>query len=76
MGNAKFTDCKFGEGNGYAYCRPYAPTEFIGCEFGEGYQMDPRAAVTFKDCTIGGVALTADNLSTLVISNIANATVK
>lgn len=76
LGNAKFTDCKFGEGNGYAYCRPYAPTEFIGCEFEEGYKMDPRAAVTFKDCTIGGVALTADNLSTLVISNIANATVK
>jgi len=76
LGEAEFIDCYFGEGNGYAFCRPYAPTSFVGCEFEVGYKMDPRAAVTFKDCTIGGVALTADNLSTLVYTNTANATVK
>ncbi len=76
LGSATFTNCNFGEGNGYAYCRPYAPTEFVGCDFEAGYQLDARAAVTFENCTIGGVALTADNLATLVTSNIANATVK
>ncbi len=76
LGKAEFVDCNFGEGNGYAYCRPYAPTTFIGCEFEAGYQMDARAAVTFENCKLGGVALTADNLATLVTSNTANATVK
>ena len=76
LGNAKFVDCYFGEGSGYAFCRPFAPTEFIGCEFEAGYVMDPRAAVTFENCTIGDVALTAENLATLVTSNIDNATVK
>ena len=67
----------FGEGSGYAFCRPYARTEFVGCNFEAGYRVDPRAAVTFENCTIGGVALTADNLATLVTSGtIANATVK
>ncbi len=76
IGTASFTDCSFGEGSGYAYCRPYAPTTFVGCDFEAGYVFDARAAVTFENCTIGGVALTAENLSTLVIYNIANATVK
>lgn len=76
LGTATFVDCSFGEGSGYAFCRPYAPTNFIGCDFEAGYEMDPRAAVTFENCTIDGVALTADNLATLVTSNIANATVK
>lgn len=76
LGNAKFTDCYFGSGNGYSYCRPYAPTEFVGCEFEAGFQVDPRAAVTFENCKLDGVALTAENLATLVISNISNATVK
>ena len=66
LGNAKFTDCYFGKGNGYSYCRPYAPTEFVGCEFEAGFTLDPRAAVTFENCTLAGVALTADNISTLV----------
>ncbi len=75
LGEAEFVGCNFGKGNGYAYCRPYAPTSFVGCEFEAGYTVDPRAAVTFENCTIDGVALTADNLSTLV-TNPANATVK
>ncbi len=75
LGDAKFVNCNFGEGNGYAYCRPYATTAFVGCDFEAGFQMDARAAVTFENCTIGGQPLTAENLSTLVTSNIANATV-
>ena len=75
LGNAKFTDCYFGKGNGYSYCRPYAPTEFVGCEFEAGYRIDPRAAVTFENCTFGGVALTNANVADLV-TNTANATVK
>jgi len=66
IGNVEFYNCYFGEGNGYAYCRPYAPTEFVGCEFEADYIFEPCAAVTFENCTIGGVALTAENVGTLV----------
>ena len=76
IGDVSFVDCSFGEGQGYAFCRPYAPTAFVGCDFEAGFVIDARAAVTFENCTIGGVALTADNLSTLVTSNISNAMVK
>lgn len=76
LGEAEFINCSFGEGNGYAFCRPYAPTKFVNCVFEAGYQVDPRAAVTFENCYIGGVLITADNLGTLVTSNIANASVK
>lgn len=75
LGDAKFVNCSFNEGNGYAYCRAYAPTEFVGCDFQAGYTLDPRAAVTLENCTIGGKPLTAENLTTLV-TNTANATVK
>ena len=68
LGEAKFVNCNFNEGNGYAFCRPYAPTEFVGCDFAAGYRLDARAAVTFENCTIGGEPLTADNLATLVTS--------
>ena len=72
-----YTNCKFGEGNGYAFCRPYGTTAFVGCAFEAGFQVDAIGAITFENCTFGGVALTADNLSTLVTSDtIANATVK
>ena len=75
LGEATFTDCSFGEGNGYAYCRPYAPTEFVGCEFETGYTVDPRAAVTFENCTLNGVAITTTNIGSLV-TDTANVTVK
>ena len=72
-----YTNCKFGKGNGYAFCRPYGTTAFVGCAFEAGFQVDAIGAITFENCTFGGVALTADNLSTLVTSDtIANATVK
>lgn len=75
IGEVSFTDCSFGRGNGYAYCRPYAPTTFVGCDFEAGYKIDARAAVTFENCTFGGVALTAANVAELVTGNTANATV-
>ncbi|MBQ3248656.1 MAG: hypothetical protein IJB03_03225, partial [Alistipes sp.] len=75
LGNAKFVNCYFGYGNGYSYCRPYAPTEFVGCEFEAGLRIDNRADVTFENCTLDGVALTQENIGELV-SNSAKATVK
>ena len=70
-----YTNCKFGKGNGYATCRPYGPTSFVGCNFEAGFQVEAIGKITFENCTIGGVALTADNLATLVTYNTANATV-
>ena len=76
IGEVKFDTCTFGAGNGNNFSRPYAPTQYVNCTFEAGHQMDPRAAVTFENCTIGGVALTVENLATLVTYNIANASVK
>ena len=76
IGAVKFDGCSFGEGKGYAFCRPYAATEFVNCDFAAGYKIDAQAAVTFENCTLNGEALTSANLSTLVTGNIANATVK
>ena len=73
IGEVKFTDCSFGEGNGYAFCRPYAPTTFVRCEFSKGYEVDARGVSTFDNCTLNGVAVTAENIATLVTGNIANA---
>ena len=66
IGSAKFENCTFGEGNGYAFCRPYAPTTFVGCEFEEGYKVDPKATVTFENCKLNGIAITAENVAELV----------
>ena len=73
-----FTNCQFGKGTGgyqYAFCRPYNYTEFIGCNFEEGFVVDPIGAVVFENCTINGVAITAENVSQLVTST-NNVTVK
>ena len=52
IGEVKFENCSFGKGNGYAFCRPYAPTEFVNCTFCPGYSVDEtQAEVTFTDCT-------------------------
>lgn len=66
IGDVKFTNCKFGEGAGYAYCRPYATTEFVDCDFEEGFKIDPCATITFKNCRLNGVELNAENLAILV----------
>ncbi|MBR5279767.1 MAG: SipW-dependent-type signal peptide-containing protein [Clostridia bacterium] len=77
IGTVKFENCNFGLGSGYKFCRPYASTEFVNCNFtAAGYEMDPRAAVTLEGCTFNGAPVTAENLTTLVTSNSQNATVK
>ena len=76
IGAVKFVDCSFGEGQGYAFCRPFSPTTFVGCEFAEGFKLDAQAAVTLEKCTLNGVALTASNLSQLVVGGASNVTVK
>jgi hypothetical protein len=75
VATATFNGCSFGKGNGYAFLRPYAPTTFVGCDFKAGYKVDPLAAVTFENCTLDGVLITAENVSKLVTST-ANVTVK
>ena len=75
IGEVKFTNCNFGEGQGYAFCRPYAPTEFVGCEFEAGFTVDPVVAVTFENCTLDGVAITAANIADLV-TDTAKVTIK
>ena len=71
-----YTNCNFGEGSGYAYCRPYGPTTFKNCAFEAGFAVEAIGEVTSENCTIGGEPLTAENLDTLVVGGIANATVK
>ncbi len=69
-----FTACKFSQGSGYAYCRPYNEASFVNCEFETGYTLEARARVTLESCTIGGVALTTENLENLTKSS--NVTIK
>ena len=66
-----FEDCTFGEGSGYAYCRPYQPTTFTGCDFNEGFELDTTptqtadGALKFNGCTYAGEALSAENAAPL-----------
>ncbi len=76
LGDAIFYDCSFNEGNGYAFCRPYAPTQFINCKFEEGFRVDARGKVVLENCYLGDTLITADNIGTLVVSNTANASVR
>ena len=75
IGDVYFEGCSFGKGAGYKFCRPYAPTTFVKCDFCEGYEIDARAEVAFIGCTFNGAALTAENLATLVTGNTGNAAI-
>ncbi|MBR4068701.1 MAG: SipW-dependent-type signal peptide-containing protein [Clostridia bacterium] len=66
LGDAIFYDCSFGEGSGYAYCRPYAPTQFINCDFEAGFTVDPVADIVMENCRLDGVEITGANLDQLV----------
>ena len=48
-----YTNCSFGEGSGYKYCRPYGKTEFVNCTFCAGYNVDKSMTndITFTGCT-------------------------
>ena len=47
-----YTNCSFGEGSGYAYCRPYGKTAFVNCTFSAGYSIDKTRTteLTFVNC--------------------------
>ena len=47
-----YTNCSFGEGSGYKYCRPYGTTKFVNCTFCAGYTVDKSQTtnLTFTDC--------------------------
>ena len=75
LGNVTFTNCSFGEGQGYAFCRPFSSTVFTNCDFEEGYEIDPQAQVVFKNCRLNGILLTNENIADLVLSTV-NVTVE
>ena len=47
-----YTDCSFGEGSGYKYCRPYGKTAFVNCTFCPGFTIDKSKTtdLTFTNC--------------------------
>ena len=48
-----YTNCSFGEGSGYKFCRPYGKTAFVNCTFCAGYTLDKSKTteITLTDCT-------------------------
>ena len=71
IGEIKFVNCSFGEGSDYAFCRPYAKSEFVNCEFKTAYAFDTDAygakpELAFKGCKYNGVAITVENATSLV----------
>ena len=48
-----YTNCSFGEGSGYKFCRPYGKTSFVNCTFCPGYSVDKSKTteITFENCT-------------------------
>ena len=62
-----FTNCNFGEGNGYAFCRPYNASVFENCTFEEGFEFDTSkiSGITFIGCYYGKTLITAENAATL-----------
>ena len=67
-----YTDCSFGAGSGYKFCRPYGPTTYKNCEFCEGYEIDARGKVVFENCRVNGVDVTKANFTQLVTGNPQN----
>jgi len=60
-----FDNCLFGEGSGYAYCRPYNAATFTGCTFEEGYVIDARNNIVLDNCYYGDTLITSENLASL-----------
>ena len=62
-----FTNCSFGKGSGYAFCRPYNACVFEDCEFSTDMEFDTtqQTNIVFKNCTYGGVKITAENAASL-----------
>ena len=74
--SASFTNCEFGQGEYYTnvygrLVKPYVDAVFENCDFSSKYYIDLSALgenckVVFKNCTVNGVKLTAENWATLV----------
>lgn len=67
-----FTNCSLGKSNGYSYLRPYSNTILTDCEFTvDGYQLNAGGSktytITITNCTKNGVAITADNVVSLLL---------
>lgn len=62
-----FTNCSFGEGRGYAFCRPYNASVFENCVFEEGFEFDTSKTsdITFINCYYGETLITAENAASL-----------
>lgn len=78
---AVFTNCTLGKGStGYANLRPYATTILTDCEFAEGFTITRNSGatgnaftITLTNCTVNGVAVTADNFAQLLCGDPADA---
>ncbi len=62
-----FENCTFGEGSGYAFCRPYNDVTFTNCTFEEGFEFDTSEGCTivFENCYYGDTLITNENATTL-----------
>ncbi len=78
VGEVSCTNCAFGSNGSYAYCRPYGVTTLTDCTFSEGYELDATHSSSIKliNCKVGNTALTAENLTTLLGADAANAIVE
>lgn len=61
IGTVTFDNCNFGEGNGYAYMRPYASTVIANSVFEEGYGIDVVKDLTLINCYVGDTLVTEEN---------------
>ena len=64
-----FTNCDFGESQGYAFCRPYNACVFENCVFEEGFEFDTSKTsdIVFKNCYYGDTLITSENAASLAI---------
>ena len=63
-----FTNCSFGKGSGYAFCRPYNTTVFNGCTFSADYEVDgTKAQMTFQNMDAESVAALVDGAAAIIV---------
>ena len=68
---AIFTNTEFSKGSsGYDFLRPYADTTLTNCTFDSEFTIgsgDTGFTITLNNCVKGGVAVTADNVQSLLL---------
>lgn len=73
--SAEFTNCTFDENTNpeyYKTIRPYDTSVFTNCDFAADYSfkfdmLGAEDTITFENCTIGGVAITADTFNNAAV---------